>query len=685
MSITTFSSPLFSRLRIVFLFTSLIFIPVVSIAQTTLKKPAQVFGFGAIDDIAYSADGTKIAVVSHNVIAGFDPNTGARLGSMVDPVHSGYSDDPHIKCVAGSKDGKLLATGDDQGVAIIWDLDTGTAKKTINVKDGTVTDAAFSPDGKYLLVGSSYGPYWTTPTTGTLKLFNTQTGALYRKFNHTYPIKRVAYSPNGTQVVSCNPYGSTFLWSTTQNDYIRIFEGTYNVTAYDTAFSPDGNKVATVVDDSVFLWNTSSSTPIHAYSESTNHAYSVAFATDSKTLVIGGYSQAKRYSTTTGYSLLKTYNVGQAYVRSIALSHDASSSKLVTASNFWGGEIKIFATSSGNTLRTIHGHNRGVYSLAVSPDGRRLVTGANSYGSESDWESSQAKIYDMATGTELACLPGTGGVTSVDISPDGKKILTASFGGNGLKLWTINGTFIREIKEVRDGQPSYVSASCAAFAEGDKKILTGISRWSDSANVWQGVISVFDTSTTGGKLTEIAPLGDDISSIAVAPDVNRQTFIGGSATYNTGKAYLRHLTSSTLNHDFPVNALILSVAINWNRSLVLTGGAGVKMWNTATGEKVREFSSSGRVVIFSPDGGSVAAGDGWTLDNYDNGGYGRVQVWNANTGVLLKTIQAQRAVIQALAFTNTGGLLSGSEDGSVMLWEGIVKSTATDKTWNAYE
>ena len=665
-----------SSARIVFLIVSLSLAAVAAPAQTELRKPTRVFGFGMVDDVAYSPDGAKIAVASHNVVGLFDSSTGARLGSIIDPIHSVYQD-PRINSISFSNDGKLLAIGDDQGVATIWDVDVQLIEKTITVNDGRVTAVAFSPDGNYLLTGTSYGLSWETPTTGSLKLYNAETGSLYRTFTHTFPIKAVAYSPIGTQVVSANAFGGTFLWSTTQNDYVRIFDGTPNVTCYDVAFSPDGEKVAGVVDDQVFLWNTSATPQIHAYTDATNHAYSVAFATDGGSIVVGGYTTAKRWSITPGYGLLKSYDVGQAYAQSVAFSPNPISSRVLAASNFWGGEIKVFDTNTSSDVLTIHGQNRGIYSIAVSSDGQRLVTGADSYSGESAWESSQVKIYDMATGTELASLPDTGGMTSVDISPDGDTILTASFGGNGLKLWTIEGEFIREL--------TTESASCACFAMGDSKVLTGVSAWNSSGGVYEGVVSVFDT-LTGEKDDEFRPLGGDISCIAVAPDADRRTFVGGTGAYG-GLAYLRNLTK-TLSRDFPVDGWVDSVAMSSDAERVLTGTVfpnGAQLWDVASGSKIRDFDWDGRAVGFWPDDLYVVTAGGWALDSYGDGGFGRVQIWNSYTGVLLKIMQAQRGFVQDIAFTWDGGILSGSEDGSVMLWDKVVTPTAADAAWSAYE
>ena len=77
-------------------------------------------------------------------------------------------------------------------------------------------------------------------------------------------------------------------------------------------------------------------------------------------------------------------------------------------------------------LRTLTGHERGVESVAFSPDGQTLASGSF---------DGTIKLWNLASGQELRTLTGhTGSVWSVAISPDG---LTLASGGddNTIKIW----------------------------------------------------------------------------------------------------------------------------------------------------------------------------------------------------------------------------------------------------------
>src|ERR1700722_3888856 len=82
------------------------------------------------------------------------------------------------------------------------------------------------------------------------------------------------------------------------------------------------------------------------------------------------------------------------------------------------------------TVRVFQGHTEGVLGLAVSPDGKRIASGAWQNGTEH-----VGRVWDVATGKELFQLVGhTACVGGVAWSSDGKRIVT---GGNDgcLMVW----------------------------------------------------------------------------------------------------------------------------------------------------------------------------------------------------------------------------------------------------------
>ena len=86
----------------------------------------------------------------------------------------------------------------------------------------------------------------------------------------------------------------------------------------------------------------------------------------------------------------------------------------------------VFETESGKRLAELVGHSGTIRSLALFPDGRRVLTGS---------EDHTAKLWDAQTGRELLSLPHPDAVSAVAVAPDGQRILTVCQNGTAM-IWS---------------------------------------------------------------------------------------------------------------------------------------------------------------------------------------------------------------------------------------------------------
>ncbi|MFN7765752.1 MAG: TIR domain-containing protein, partial [Planctomycetaceae bacterium] len=108
-------------------------------------------------------------------------------------------------------------------------------------------------------------------------------------------------------------------------------------------------------------------------------------------------------------------------VFSVAYSPDGK--RIVSGSQ--DNTLKVWDAATGQATLTLTGHTATVTSVAYSPDGKRIVSGSF---------DNTLKVWDAATGQETLTLTGhTGSVFSVAYSPDGKRIVSGS-GDNTLKV-----------------------------------------------------------------------------------------------------------------------------------------------------------------------------------------------------------------------------------------------------------
>ena len=75
-------------------------------------------------------------------------------------------------------------------------------------------------------------------------------------------------------------------------------------------------------------------------------------------------------------------------------------------------------TGSGREVGRLKGHTEAVLAVAVSPDGRGIVTGS---------ADNTARLWNAKTGAEMRVFEGhTKPVWAVAITPDGARIVTGS-------------------------------------------------------------------------------------------------------------------------------------------------------------------------------------------------------------------------------------------------------------------
>ena len=99
--------------------------------------------------------------------------------------------------------------------------------------------------------------------------------------------------------------------------------------------------------------------------------------------------------------------------------------------------MQVWDAKTGEKLRELQGHTRGVISVAFSPDGNHIVSGS--------WDNS-VQVWDAKTGEQLRVLQvHTDGVTSVAFSPVGNQIVSGSW-DQSVWVWdTKTGEQLREV------------------------------------------------------------------------------------------------------------------------------------------------------------------------------------------------------------------------------------------------
>lgn len=294
--------------------------------------------------------------------------------------------------LAFSRDGTRLTTGSSVWSALDGKLLVGTGT---NARNGR---PAFSPDGKYVANGldilqarDGRRVVWIEPEFGSRKIYG------------------VAFSPNGKQIATGKgdwEVGDVKIFAVPGGEEMKTFAGHTNP-VWDVAFSPDGRFLASASG----RW---------------------------KVFANGGPGEARLWDVNTGVVLqihqtpLCLYSIafsgdGRRFAASGGAYHVAFKSPD-------RGEIKVWDADSGEEVFSATGLPSCIYSVALSPDGKRLVAAVGSAGESGAFD---VKLWDLETGLELLTLGRHDKkVYGVAFSADGKRI--ASGGTEGvINIWNV--------------------------------------------------------------------------------------------------------------------------------------------------------------------------------------------------------------------------------------------------------
>ena len=149
--------------------------------------------------LAFSPDGKMLAGGSNDsTVYLWDAHTGTKFSTFM--AHT-----DRISALAFSPDGKTLASGSQSGEICLWDTVNET-KDSANIitPRATVSKLLFSPDGKILVSGNGKG---------TIQLWDVHTGKLLSThIGHTYPIRVMLFSSDGKTLASGSNDGTILLW-----------------------------------------------------------------------------------------------------------------------------------------------------------------------------------------------------------------------------------------------------------------------------------------------------------------------------------------------------------------------------------------------------------------------------------------------------------------------------------------
>jgi WD40 repeat protein/predicted Ser/Thr protein kinase len=595
-----------------------------------------------VTSLAGSADGRMLASAGFDgVVKVWDSTTGKELRTLPAPLLGGVT-----LGVAFSPDGRHLASSVMHllGCEVrIWNVDTGKLVQTLRGGRLPIHGLAYSPDGRSLATGG-----WD----GTVKLWDTSTGKEMATLRgHADIIQTVVFSPDGTSLASASWDGTVKVWNPATATLQQTLRGS-GAALYALAYSPDGQSLAAAGFEGVVrVWDVANGQEALRFPANFGGIFTLAYSPDGTRLAAGGTSKTVQlWDAATGRENL-TLRGHTDVVSGLVFSPD--SLRLISAS--WDGTLKVWDGTPLSTrpvpdMRALQGHKDMVLAVAYRPASTErdratpLLASAGMDG--------QIKLWDPATGTELRTLARHDGIIyNLAFRPDGRRLVSTS-ADRTVKVWDVETG--QELLTIGGPDFSVPIFSGVVFSPDGRRLAGAVGHC--------GAIKIWDAESGAELLTCLGHQGD-VYGVAFSPDGKFLASGGWDQTVRLWDARTGAFVRLLRGHTHLVSRVAFSpdglsvLSTSWDGTL--------RSWDPATGRPRQVLHHGDRLMALtvSADGRQVATA----------GMDGLVRVWDRQTGALVTTRAGHSGVVWCAAFAPNGSSLASASGyrgrGEVNIWQ----------------
>jgi WD40 repeat protein/serine/threonine protein kinase len=614
---------------------------------------------GEVESVAVSPDGRHIVSgSSDSTLRVWELGTGRCLNTL-----KGHTSG--VESVAVSPDGRHIVSGNLDKILRVWELETGRCLNTLQGHTHWVYSVAVSPDGRHIVSGS-YDE--------TLRVWELGTGRCLKTLQgHTEGARSVAVSPDGRHIVSGNWDKTLRVWEFVTGRCLNTLQG-HTEKVFSVAVSPDGRHIVSgSFDKTLRVWDLGTGRCLNTFQGHTNWVKSVAVSPDGRHIVSGsadhtlrvwriyfdracaadlqvsllkGFAERKREKAEIEEAVCKAggfYEKGD-YKRSFSILFEIwkanQFSDIEPIRDLYSSLLKkgkISGLHFAFQKRLLEGHTNEVNSVAVSPDGRHIVSGSS---------DNILRVWELETGSGLNTLQGhRSWIFSVAVSPDGRHIVSGSY-DKTLRVWELG------------------TARCLNTLQGHTSSVNSVAVSPDGLHIVSGssdnTLRVWDIET-GRCLNTLQGHRGSVYSIAVSPDGRH--IVSGS--YDKTLRVWELGTARCLNTLQGHTDAVDSVAMSPHGRQIVSGSRDLtlRVWDLGTGRcltTLQGHTEGARSVAVSPDGRHIVSGS-WDKT---------LRVWELGTGRCLTTLQGHTNYVKSVAVSPDGRyIVSGSSDNTLRVWE----------------
>jgi serine/threonine-protein kinase len=273
-----------------------------------------------------------------------------------------------------SKDGRhVISSGRDQTVRL-WDLVTGKEVRRFEGSKSAASSVALSTDGQKLVTGGM---------DGVIRIWNATTGKESQRLEgHVAVVGSLSLSPDGRTLLSGGQDGTIRLWDLAAAKEIRRFTG--HSGPVGAILTPDGRPaVSAGFDGTLRVWDVQTGKELKNVHASPVEINDLSLSPDGKQVLAGAESGALYLWPIDGSSSPRWLAGQWNSINQVAFLPDGRHALAADA----GGGFHLWDVEAGRMLHSLGGF-LPCGCLAVSPDGRQVVTGHDD-GSIRIWSLSE--------------------------------------------------------------------------------------------------------------------------------------------------------------------------------------------------------------------------------------------------------------------------------------------------------
>ncbi len=463
---------------------------------------------------------------------------------------------------------------------------------------GNAIKVSYSPDGRFLALGSTVGIWlYEADTQEFLRFILTKDEPVAMTFvpdNETITaVLDTPYDWGGNSIIRWNAATGELLGSW-QVGVRRL---------WNAAISPDGQTVASALEDGqIGIWEIESGQLLKTLGQNSEPdfiARAIAFSPNGTLLASTGPKDNNtiRLWDVDSEEIVQLLPGQRDNVESDVVTLSFSPDGTLLASTATNGTIELYNLETSSVQHTLMGAGR----VAFSSDSRHL---AASTMENNIW------VWDVTNGQQVQTIADTGRINDLQFSSDGTT-LTSVERRSRPRLWDVkNGTLLNEL----DG---YANGALDLAVGTDGTIFTGHS----DGNIHQWDIA------SGRVVNILSGHTSDVTNLAISTDGS--TLVSGEEQSN--KAWIWDAVDGRLIRTFPaLFGTDRSVAVSPDGQLLAAGNesSAISLFSVQTGKKLYLLGLPIRHtegLTFSPDNTRLLSSTG-----------GNLNLWQIDTGELVK-------------------------------------------------